>query len=74
LLTAWEQQDHDTPSALMTTFGVLRETLYASQNSPLIGVVVALEDAARDALMGFNSKGQVPSSQKIKAAMYEAAK
>lgn len=74
LLTAWEQRDAETLMALLSTFGILRETLYTSKNTALIGVVVALEDSARDACMGFNLKGGVPSEAQIRAAMYEAAK
>jgi hypothetical protein len=68
LLNAWDKRDQEDLSVLFTTFGVLREESYASQNNALIGTLLALEDVTREALMGFNIKGAIPSIETIQAA------
>jgi len=68
LLNGWDKNDQEDLAVLMTTFGVLREELYASKNEKLIEAVESLEEATRRAIMGFNTKGEVPSVETIQAA------
>jgi hypothetical protein len=68
LLKAWDQNDQEDLTILMITFGVLREELYASKNENLIEVILSLEEATRRAIMGFETKGEVPSIETIQTA------
>jgi hypothetical protein len=69
LLSTWDKSDQEELHVLTMVFGTLREEIYASKNDELIGILVALEDAARDAYMGFKSKGEVPSTEAIHNAL-----
>jgi hypothetical protein len=71
LWTAWNTNNQDDLSLLMTTFGVLREELYASKNGGMIDIVQALEEATRRAIMGFKSIAEIPPEQAIRKAFDE---
>jgi hypothetical protein len=68
LLNAWDRNDQEDLSVLLTTFAVLREEIYVTENGALITVVSTLEEATRNAMMGFKTKGEVPSVETIRAA------
>ena len=68
LLTAWNTNNQQELADLMTAFSVMREASYPLQDSQLTVIMVALEDATRDALGGFQSKGEIPSVEQIQAA------
>jgi hypothetical protein len=69
LLTAWEKGDQKELHVLTIVFGTLREEIQASKNDELIGILVALEDSARDAYVGLKSKGEVPTTAAIRNAL-----
>lgn len=68
LLDACEQRDRSQLGILQTTFGALVEASYGTQEPALIEILVALEDAARDAGMGVTWKSDVPSVETIQRA------
>jgi hypothetical protein len=68
LVDAWEQDDQESLSQLKTTFTTLREVSYEGDNKNLVSIFVALEDAARDAVMGVKGKSEIPSSDAIRLA------
>ncbi len=52
----------------MITFAILREASYDSKDTPIITLLVALEDCARDFLMGMGFESDVPIVEVIRAA------
>lgn len=68
LLDAREQDDRTSLGVLQTTFGALIEASYRTQERTLIEILVALEDAARDAAMGVGWKSDIPSVETIRRA------
>lgn len=68
LLNARERQDRKILLDLTITFGRLVEEAYGSKDETMIGILVTLEDAARDGAMGVNWKSVVPSEQLIEEA------
>ena len=69
LLTAIEQKDRVNIAELKTTFTILREASYTSQDEKLIGIIVALEDSARDGVEEFYWKSDLPSSDMIRSLL-----
>lgn len=72
LIEAAERQDRDGLGALKITFGELVETSYSTSEQSLTRIFVALEDAARDAVMGVPWKSDIPSVEAIHQAFYPA--
>jgi hypothetical protein len=68
LLQTVTERDRQNALALMTTFSVLRELSYSSENRALTGILVELENAARDVAMGERPKSLIPSLEAIQAA------
>ena len=50
---------------MKVTFAELQEAAYASEDKPAITLLVALEDASRDALNGETWKSDIPSEATI---------
>ncbi|MBI5670264.1 MAG: hypothetical protein HZC41_19900 [Chloroflexi bacterium] len=73
LLDAREQDDRASLGVLQTTFGALIEASYGTQERTLIEILIALEDAARDAAMGVGWKSDIPSVEGIQQAFEIAA-
>lgn len=69
LLKAREAQGSEDLEYLMVTFSMLRRAMYAIEKESVIEVVVALEDAARDSIMGVPWKSGIPSEQAIDFAV-----
>ncbi len=67
LLEVMAQKDRDNSLELFTTFSVLRELSYESDNRALTGVLVDLMDAAREIAMGGKPKSLIPSVDTIKS-------
>jgi hypothetical protein len=68
LLDAREQEDRASLGILHTTFGALVEASYRTQEDALVEILIALEDAARDAAMGVGWKSDIPSVRTIQEA------
>ena len=68
LLEARERQDGDLLLELKTAFTLLREASYESEDAQAITILVALEDAARDGLLGVPWKSDIPSVDTVSAA------
>lgn len=72
LIEAGERHDRDGLGALKVTFGELVEASYGTQEKSLIEILVALEDAARDAVMGVSWKSDIPTIEAIHQAFHPA--
>lgn len=59
LLVAREQEYRASLGVLQTTFGALIEASYGTRERALIEILVALQDAARDAAMGVGWKSDI---------------
>jgi hypothetical protein len=68
LLDAKAQKDRQLLSELLITFGILREASYDSKDTPVITVLVALEDCARDFVGGMGFDSDVPAIEVIRVA------
>lgn len=68
LSQSWDRNDQEDLAVLMTTFSVLREQFYDSKNPKILEIVENLEEATRRAIMGFKSKGEIPSFEVIHKA------
>jgi hypothetical protein len=69
LVASIERNDRDDLQMLCTTFGVLREVSYPSENKPLIVVFADLEYSAQHAAMGVMAKARdIPSIEEIQTA------
>lgn len=73
LLHAVAQHDVSRLGVLKTTFGVLVEAVYETQDEARIGLLVALEDTARDASLGVGWKGEIPSEAMIRQVFVSVA-
>ncbi len=71
LLQAQEKQDRELLLELKAALTLLREASYESEDARAITVLVALEDAARDCLMGVPWKSDIPSVDVITATFSE---
>ena len=69
LLEARTGNEEDALEELRITFSLLREASYESHIDPLITVLVAMEDAARDSLIGVPSKSDIPSEDSVRLAV-----
>jgi hypothetical protein len=69
LLDATTKNDKHKLQDLKITFGRLVEEAYPSKDDAVISVLVALEDAARDALMDVRWKSNIPSVDTIEKAI-----
>jgi hypothetical protein len=69
LIEARERNDQESLVELKTTFTILREVSYSSEDEKLITLVVALEDSARDAIMSVPWKSDIPSVETIRSAL-----
>jgi hypothetical protein len=65
LLEAMKQNDSESAYELFTTFSLLRELSYDSDNRALTGVLVGLTDAAREIAMNGRPKDLIPSVDDI---------
>lgn len=68
LLEAREQEDRASLGILHTTFGALVEASYGTQEDALVEILIALENAARDAAMGVGWKSDIPAVRTIQEA------
>lgn len=73
LLDAMDRDDQAGLIQLKTTFTLLKEAAYPNHDRQIIALLVAFEDAARDAAVGFRWKRDVPSLEAIQAAFTESA-
>ncbi|MFN8372357.1 MAG: hypothetical protein U0694_05710 [Anaerolineae bacterium] len=69
VLDAIEHNDKNKLQDLKITFGRLVEEAYASHDDAVIAILVALEDAARDALTGVSWKSDIPSVESVEKAI-----
>lgn len=68
LIEAGERHDRDGLGAMKVTFGELVEASYGTHEKSLIEILVALEDAARDAVVGVSWKSDIPTIEAIQLA------
>ena len=69
MIDASERNDRQGLSALIVTFGLLREASYNSEDKAIVGILVDLEDAARDLGTGMGFMSNVPSEEAIRLAL-----
>jgi hypothetical protein len=69
LVDALDQNNHNDLYLLLSTFSVLREISYQSENRRLSGILEDLEGAAQNGIIGAKGKNPVPSVKEIEAAV-----
>jgi hypothetical protein len=67
LLKAVEQKNRDELANLKIAFSLLVEASYEKNDSETTAILVKLEDAARDGVMGVSWKSDIPSVEMINA-------
>jgi hypothetical protein len=65
LQDARDKSDREALVELFTTFSVLVEASYASEDAPAITFLVNLQDSARDSLGGVDWKSDLPSIDSV---------
>jgi hypothetical protein len=73
LLKAIDENDRELLVEMKITFTILKEVIYDSENEALIALLVELEDAAQDSVMGVAWKSDVPTDEAIETALSTAS-
>jgi hypothetical protein len=68
LIQAIDQDDRKLVGELKITLTILREASYDFQTLSITSLIVALEDIARDGVMGFALKSEIPSVEMLRSA------